>query len=194
VTRSGSARAQARRHRNGLRRDFSRGSTMSIAGSTAVSKTRHSGADIGRSAFAGNPGNGSSCKGFRMTAPSRAYRRAPGPSSESLQGRNPRDAGRNAAAGYGDFGTAVEDAAADDVAGGVMVEPRGGGDEARVARQQGSEADLGLAGCWHGRALSRPVLDQRDRSAQRRLPGLMRCRSRWRRASRSACVAQARLR
>jgi len=97
---------------------------------------------------------------------------------------------------YGDFDTAVEDAAADDVAGGVIAEPRGGGEEARVAAQQGSEADLGLARCWLGRALSRPALDQRDRSAQQRrmrLPGLMRCRSCWRRASQPACVAQARL-
>jgi hypothetical protein len=44
-------------------------------------------------------GNRSSCRGFRMTAPSRAYPRAPGPSSESLQGRNPRDVGRSVAAG-----------------------------------------------------------------------------------------------
>ena len=88
----------------------------------------------------------------------------------------------------------VEDAAADEVAGGVIAAARGGGDEARVARQQGCKADLGLAECCLGRALSRPVLDQRDRSGQQRrvrLPGLMRCRSRWRRASRSACVAQA---
>jgi hypothetical protein len=80
---------------------------------------------------------------------------------------------------YGDFDKAVEDAAADDVAGGVIAEPRGGGDEARVAGQQGSEANLGLAGCWLGRALSRPVLDQRDKSAQQRrmrLPELMRRR------------------
>jgi hypothetical protein len=34
-----------------------------------------------------------------MTAPSRAYPRAPGPSSESLQGRNPRDVGRSVALG-----------------------------------------------------------------------------------------------
>jgi hypothetical protein len=62
---------------------------------------------------------------------------------------------------------AVEDAAADDVSGGVIVALRGGDDEARVARQQGSEADLGLLGCWLGRALSRPVEDRRDRSAER---------------------------
>ena len=35
---------------------------------------------------------------------------------------------------YGDFDTAVEDGAADDVAGGVIAEPGGGGDEAPVAR------------------------------------------------------------
>jgi len=34
---------------------------------------------------------------------------------------------------YGDFDTAVEDAAADEVADGVITAPRGGGDEARVA-------------------------------------------------------------
>ena len=81
---------------------------------------------------------------------------------------------------YGDFDTAVEDAAADDVAGGVIAEPRGGGEEVGVAGQQESEADLGLAGCWLGRALTRPALDQRDRSAEQqrmRLLGLMRCRS-----------------
>jgi len=97
---------------------------------------------------------------------------------------------------YGDFDTAAEEAAADDVAGGVIAEPHGGSDGARVAGQQGSEADPRLAGCWLGRALSRPVLDQRDSSGQQwrmTLPGLMRCRSRWRRASRPACVAQARL-
>jgi hypothetical protein len=81
---------------------------------------------------------------------------------------------------YGDFDAAVEDSAAGDVAGGATAEPRGGGGEARVARQEECEADLGFAGCRLGRALPRLVLDQRDRSAQRRrmrLPGLMRCRS-----------------
>jgi hypothetical protein len=48
---------------------------------------------------------------------------------------------------YGDFDTAGEDAAADDVPGGVIAEPRGGSDGARVAGQQGSEADPQLAGC-----------------------------------------------
>ena len=48
---------------------------------------------------------------------------------------------------YGDFDTAVEDAAADDVASGVVAEPHGGSDGARVAGQQGSEADPRLAGC-----------------------------------------------
>ena len=88
-----------------------------------------------------------------MTAPSRAYPGAPGPSSESLQGRNPRDVGRKAdCRRYGDFDRAVEDTAADDVAGEVVAALRGGGNEARVARHRGSEADLGLAECWLGRA------------------------------------------
>src|SRR5215469_18294924 len=69
---------------------------------------------------------------------------------------------------YGDFDTAVEDAAADDVADGVTAERSGGGGGARVAGQQGSDADLGDAGRWFGRALSRPALDQRDRSGQQR--------------------------
>jgi len=69
---------------------------------------------------------------------------------------------------YGDFETAVEDAAADQVAGGVIAEPRGGIDGARVAVQPGSGGDPRLAECWLGRALSRPVLDQRDRSGQQR--------------------------
>jgi hypothetical protein len=42
--------------------------------------------------------DGSFCEGFRMTAPSGAHPRAAGPSSESLQGRNPRDVGRDGAA------------------------------------------------------------------------------------------------
>src|SRR6516165_7468223 len=67
---------------------------------------------------------------------------------------------------YGDFDTAVDDAAADDGAGGVIAAPRGDSDGAWVAGQQGSEADPRLAGCWLGRALSRPVLDQRGRSGQ----------------------------
>ena len=38
------------------------------------------------------------CEGFRMTAPSRDWPRALGPSSETLQGRNPREVGGNGAA------------------------------------------------------------------------------------------------
>jgi hypothetical protein len=82
------------------------------------------------------------------------------------------------------------------VAGGATAEPRGGGGEARVARQRACEADLGVAECGLGQALLRPAADQRDRSAlQRRmlLLGLMRCRSWWRRAWRSAYVAEIRL-
>jgi hypothetical protein len=41
--------------------------------------------------------------------------------------------------------TAVGDAAADDVAGGVIAELRGGDDRARMALQQGVGAGLGLA-------------------------------------------------
>src|ERR1700757_4777782 len=95
-------------------------------------------------------------------------------------GKEPAGWGQRCRRLYGDFDKAVAAAAANEVSGGVIGEPGGGGDEAPVARQQGSEADLGLARCWFGRALSRPVLDQRDRSAQQRrmrLPGLMRCRS-----------------
>ena len=73
---------------------------------------------------------------------------------------------------YGDFDTAVDDAAADvddaaadEVLSGTMVKPGGGGDEVEMTRQQGSEADLRLAGCWLGRAPSRPAVGQRDRSA-----------------------------
>ena len=54
---------------------------------------------------------------------------------------------------YGDFDSAVEDAAADDAADGMITVPGGGGDEAGVARRQGSEADLGLSGHGLGRAL-----------------------------------------
>ena len=65
---------------------------------------------------------------------------------------------------YGDFDTAVEAAAADDAADGMITAPGGGSDEAGVARQQGSEADLGLAGRGLGRALPWLALGQRDRS------------------------------
>jgi hypothetical protein len=34
---------------------------------------------------------------------------------------------------YGDFNTAVADVAADEMAGGMIAEPRGGDDEARLA-------------------------------------------------------------
>jgi len=100
-----------------------------------------------------------SCRGFRMTVPSRAYPRAPGPVVRKPSGKEPAGCGpQRCRRLYGDFDTAVEDAAADDVAGGVSAEPRGGSDGARVAGQQGSEADPRLAGCWLGRALSRPAL------------------------------------
>ena len=129
-------------------------------------------------------GNGSSCRGFRMTAhhePVHEHRAVVRkPSGKEPAGSGPQRCRRL----YGDFGTGVAEAGTDDVAGGVIFEPSGGGGEARVAWQQGSEADLGLAGCWLGRALSRPALGQRDRSAQQRRkgsPGLMRCRCRWRR-------------
>ena len=65
---------------------------------------------------------------------------------------------------YGDFDSAVEATVADEVAGGVMAAPHGGDETARVAGQQGSEADLGLAGRGLGRALPWPALGQRDRS------------------------------
>jgi len=81
---------------------------------------------------------------------------------------------------YGDFDAAVENAAAVEVAGGAIAEPRGAGDEARLIWQQRSKSDLGLAGWRLGRALSRPALDERDRSAQQwrmRLVRLTMCRS-----------------
>jgi hypothetical protein len=124
---------------------------------------------------------GSFCEGFRMTAPSGIYPRAPWPSSESLQGRNPREVGRNVPqAIYGDFDAAAENAAADDVVGGAIAQPRGAGDEARLGRQQKCAADLGFAGCMLVRAVPRPALGQRDGSVQQRrtrFPELMRCRS-----------------
>jgi len=81
---------------------------------------------------------------------------------------------------YGYFDAAVEDAGADNVAGGAIVELRGDGNEAWVARKQEREAYLGFAGQRLGRALSRPALGQRYRSVQqrrKRLGRLMRCRS-----------------
>jgi hypothetical protein len=142
-------------------------------------------------------GAGRCCRGFRMTAPITGLSTGTGAVVRKPSGKEPAGCGPQRCRGrYGDFNTAAEDAAADDVAGGMIAEPHGGSDGARLAGQQGSEADPRLAGCWLGRALSRPVLDQRDRSEQQwrmTLPELMRCRSRWRRASRPAGVAQARL-
>ena len=141
--------------------------------------------------------NSTSCRGFRTTAPITGVSTGTGAVVRNPSGKEPAGCGPQRCRGrYGDFDTAAEDAAADDVAGGMIAEPHGGSDGARLAGQQGSEADPRLAGCWLGRALSRPVLDQRDRSEQQwrmTLPELMRCRSRWRRASRPAGFAQARL-
>jgi hypothetical protein len=84
---------------------------------------------------------------------------------------------------YGDFDVAVEDAAADEVAGRAMAEPDGGGNAAWVARQEEADADpsfAGSAGYTLGRTPTVLVLDQRDRSAlqgRMMLAGLMRCRS-----------------
>jgi hypothetical protein len=104
-----------------------------------------------------------------------------GPSSESLQGRNPRDVGRKGCrALYGDFEAVVEDEVADEVAGGAIAERRSDENKARIARQLELDADVGFVGCRLGRALPWPAVGQQHRSAQQqgvRLPGLMRCRS-----------------
>jgi hypothetical protein len=76
--------------------------------------------------------------------PSRIRGDAVGPSSESLQGRNPREWWRTAR--YGDFGAVPVDVTAADVAGGVIVRRRGAGDAARDPWQRGLEADLSFAG------------------------------------------------
>jgi hypothetical protein len=85
---------------------------------------------------------------FRVSddGPSRRWGEAPGPSSESLQRRNPREVGDGAAARYGDFGAVPADVAAAGVAGGVIVRRRGAGDAARDAWQRELEADLSFAG------------------------------------------------
>jgi len=58
-----------------------------------------------------------------MTAPSRTYAGARGPLSESLQGKNPRDAAGCCRRFYGDFDATAADAAGDDVPGGVTGAP-----------------------------------------------------------------------
>ena len=71
----------------------------------------------------------------------------------------------------------------DDIAGGAVVKPDSGGNEARGAWQEEPDADpsfAGSAGYTLGRTLRLLVLDQRDRSAlqgRTMLGGLMRCRS-----------------
>jgi hypothetical protein len=116
-----------------------------------------------------------------MTAPTRRCSLRWGPSSETLQGgKEPAGSGaQRCGTLYGDFEVGLCDAAAGDVADGPIAERGGGGNEARVARQQEVEAEFGVAECGLGQALPRPAVDQRDRSAQRRmmLAGLMRCRS-----------------
>ena len=116
-----------------------------------------------------------------MTAPITGLSMGTGAVVRKPSGKEPAGCGpQRCCRLYGDFDTTVEDVAADDVAGGMIAEPHGGSDGARLAGQQGSEADPRLAGYWLGRALSRPTLDRRDRSAQQRrtsLSGLMRCRS-----------------
>jgi hypothetical protein len=80
---------------------------------------------------------------------------------------------------YGDFDVVLEDVACDEVVGGPIVRRSDAGHASRVARQQERDVDPGLPKCGFGRALARPGLDQRDRSAlQRRmmLAWLMRCR------------------
>ena len=123
--------------------------------------------------------NGSSCRGFRTTAPITGVSTGTGAVVRKPSGKEPAGCWPQRCRGrYGDFDTAAEDAAADEVAGGMIAERHGGSDGARLAGQQGSEADRRLAGCWLGRALSRPVLDQRDRSGQQcrmTLRELMRC-------------------
>jgi hypothetical protein len=80
------------------------------------------------------------------------------------------------------FDAAVDDAGADDVAGGAIVEPDGGGNEAWGAWQQEPDAErsfAGSAGYALGRTLTLLVLDQRDRSVlqgRMMLGGVMRCR------------------
>jgi hypothetical protein len=85
---------------------------------------------------------------FRVSddGPSRRCGEAPGPSSESLQGRNPREVNHWCRTHYGDFGAAPGDVAAADVAWGVIVRQRGAVDAAPDARQWELDADLNFAG------------------------------------------------
>jgi hypothetical protein len=76
--------------------------------------------------------------------PIEEVRQARGPSSESLQGKNPREVVRGRAARYGDFGAGPVDVVAAAVAGGAMVKQFG--DAARDARQRKLDANLSFAG------------------------------------------------
>jgi hypothetical protein len=67
---------------------------------------------------------------------------------------------------YGDFDTAVEATAADDAVDGAITAPGDDGDEAGVARQHGSKADLGLTGRGSDeRCRGRPWASQTDRDS-----------------------------
>jgi hypothetical protein len=86
------------------------------------------------------------CSGFRTTAIEDVGRVA-GPSSESLQRKNPREmCGGAAACAMGIFGAVAADVTAADVAGGVIVRRRGVGDAARDTWQRELDADLSFAG------------------------------------------------
>jgi len=105
-----------------------------------------------------------------MTAPSRTYAGAGGPLSESLQGRNPRDAAGCWRRLYGDFDATAADAAAVDVPGGVIAAPHAdaaGAPLVWVSWWLGREAALGLARRGLGRALPWPALGGRDRDRSR---------------------------
>ena len=82
-----------------------------------------------------------------MTAPSRGLSTSTGAVVRKPSGKEPAGCGPQRCRGrYGDFDAAAEDAAADDVAGGMIAEPRGGSDEARVRWATGVRGRSGPCG------------------------------------------------
>src|ERR1700751_6441040 len=86
-------------------------------------------------------------RGFRTTAPITGVSTGTGAVVRKPSGKEPAGCGPQRWRGrYGDFDTAAEDAAADDVAGGMIAEPHGGSDGGRRGRPQGAGGGPRLSG------------------------------------------------
>src|SRR5579863_5834402 len=112
----------------------------------AGSKSAYSGAPAAHNTRLTSGRRGRVCEGFRMTAHRDGWA-GTGAVVRKPPGKEPAGCGaQRCRTLYGDFTATLEDTGADEMSGGASAEPRGGGNEGRVARQQESEADLGFTG------------------------------------------------